>query len=97
MKRDKRASANDGVGAPGKRRKQHTPNLWSQSKPERRFERPFSEDAATASGKRKKVEGEVSKSGFEWKWEQTPDPHADEELWVTGRDEPFSCMSMRCN
>ena len=39
----------------------------------------------TAPRKKRKLEDEHEKGHFERKWEQTPDPHVDEEFWVTGR------------
>lgn len=37
------------------------------------------------AGKRRKLEDEPGNGHFEPKWEQSPDPHVDEEFWVTGR------------
>ncbi|KAK4071555.1 hypothetical protein Purlil1_13380 [Purpureocillium lilacinum] len=67
--------------------RQHTPNLRSKPKPERekRARRACSSDGVTARRKRRKLEDEPDNGPFKPKWEQTPDPHVDEEFWVTGR------------
>ncbi|GJN67144.1 hypothetical protein PLICBS_001168 [Purpureocillium lilacinum] len=67
--------------------KQHTPNLWSKPKPEglRRAKRACASDGGAAPRRRRKLEDEPDDSYFEPRWEKSPDPHVDEEFWVTGR------------
>ena len=64
--------------------KQHTPNLWSRPRLGREGKRNLPSDVVAMLEKRRKVEDESSMSEFEWKQEQTPDPHVGEEFWVTG-------------
>ncbi|KAK4089442.1 hypothetical protein Purlil1_6011 [Purpureocillium lilacinum] len=67
--------------------KQHTPSLWSKPKPEgvKRAKRACASDGVAASRRRRKLENEPDESFFEPRWETSPDPHVDEEFWVTGR------------
>ena len=67
--------------------KQHTPNLRPEPKPEgvKRAKRACANDGVASPGKRRKLEDEPGNGHFEPKWEQSPDPHVDEEFWVTGR------------
>ncbi|KAK3325240.1 hypothetical protein B0H66DRAFT_615721 [Apodospora peruviana] len=80
--------------------KKYTPNLWSQStslKLEGAKRGRSPEDTLGAPSKRtRQEEDDYTMGDFRVRWEQTPDPHAGEEFWVTGREcdqeaVPYSC------